>query len=64
MRFVSRHAPIPIMADESLFSAQDAPEIIQRDAAPYFNLKLSNPDAPGIGARPDPAWQDKLEEVQ
>ncbi len=139
MRFVSRHAPIPVMADESLFSAQDALALIQQDAAPYFNLKLSKsgglrhaqeiadvagagyrpcmmgcmsesrlgitaaahfalaneivrffdldaflehaedprlggvevkqgvrtvPDAPGIGARPDPAWQGKLEEVR
>jgi L-Ala-D/L-Glu epimerase / N-acetyl-D-glutamate racemase len=41
MRAVSRHAPIPVMADESLFTAQDALTIIQQDAAPYFNLKLS-----------------------
>ena len=41
MRAVSRQAPIPVMADESLFSAQDALTIIQEDAAPYFNLKLS-----------------------
>ena len=41
MRYVSRHTPIPVMADESLFSAQDALEIIRQDAAPYFNLKLS-----------------------
>jgi L-Ala-D/L-Glu epimerase len=41
MRYVSQHSPIPVMADESLFSAQDALEIIQQDAAPYFNLKLS-----------------------
>ncbi len=41
MWFVSRHAPIPIMADESLFTGQDALAIIQQDAAPYFNVKLS-----------------------
>ncbi len=138
MRFVSRQAPIPVMADESLFSAQDALAIIQQDAAPFFNVKLSKsggiqnaqaiahvagagyrpcmmgcmsesrlgitaaahfalaneivhffdldsflehaedpilggveveqgrltvPDTPGIGARPDPAWRGKLEEV-
>jgi len=139
MRYVSQHTPIPVMADESLFSAQDALEIVQRDAAPYFNVKLSKsggihnaqkiahvagagyrpcmmgcmsesrlgitaaahfalaneivrffdldsfiehaedpilggveirqgiltvPDDPGIGARPDPAWKGKLEEVK
>jgi L-alanine-DL-glutamate epimerase-like enolase superfamily enzyme len=41
MRFVSHRSVIPIMADESLFSMHDALEIIQQDAAPYFNLKLS-----------------------
>jgi len=41
MRFVSEHTTIPVMADESLFSVQDALHIIQQDAAPYFNLKLS-----------------------
>jgi len=40
MRYVSQHAAIPIMADESLFSATDALNIIQQDAAPYFNIKL------------------------
>ena len=139
MRHVSRHTSIPVMADESLFSAQDALEIIRQDAAPYFNVKLSKsggihnaqkiahvaeagyrpcmigcmsesrlgitaaahfalanevirffdldsslehaedpiqggveikqailtlPDTPGIGARPDPAWGGKLEEVR
>ncbi len=139
LRYVSQRAAIPIMADESLFSAQDALDIIQQDAAPYFNVKLSKaggihnaqkiahvaaaghrpcmmgcmsesrlgitaaahfalaneivrffdldsflehsedpilggveikqglltvPDAPGIGARPDPAWRGKLEEVR
>ncbi len=139
LRYVSQRAAIPVMADESLFSAQDALDIIQQDAAPYFNVKLSKsggihnaqqiahvaaaghrpcmmgcmsesrlgitaaahfalaneiirffdldsflehaenpilggveikqslltfPDAPGIGARPDPAWTGRLEEVR
>ena len=139
MRHVSQHTSIPVMADESLFSAQDALEIIRQDAALYFNVKLSKsggihnaqkiahvaeagyrpcmigcmsesrlgitaaahfalaneiirffdldsslehaedpiqggveikrniltlPDTPGIGARPDPAWRGKLEEVR
>ena len=41
MRFVSHRSDIPIMADESLFSMHDALNIIQQDAAPYFNLKLT-----------------------
>jgi len=41
MRHVSEHTTIPIMADESVFSVQDALNVIQQDAAPYFNLKLS-----------------------
>ena len=40
MKYVSQHTAIPIMADESLFSATDALNIIQQDAAPYFNIKL------------------------
>ena len=41
MRYVHQHAAIPVMADESVFSASDALEIIQQDAAAYFNIKLS-----------------------
>lgn len=41
MRYVSRQSSIPVMADESLFSVQDALTIIRQDAAPYFNIKLS-----------------------
>jgi L-alanine-DL-glutamate epimerase-like enolase superfamily enzyme len=41
LRYVSQRAAIPIMADESVFSAQDALEIVQQDAAPYLNVKLS-----------------------
>jgi L-alanine-DL-glutamate epimerase-like enolase superfamily enzyme len=40
MAEVSRHSPIPVMADESVFSAEQALEIIRQDAAPYFNIKL------------------------
>jgi L-Ala-D/L-Glu epimerase len=41
MRYVHQHASIPVMADESVFSAGDALEIVQQDAAAYFNIKLS-----------------------
>ncbi len=41
MKFVSEHANIPVMADESLFSPYDALNIIQQDAAPYLNIKLT-----------------------
>ncbi|GAB4374570.1 MAG: dipeptide epimerase [Calditrichia bacterium] len=41
MKYISDHTPIPVMADESLFSPADALEIIRQDAAPYFNIKLS-----------------------
>ena len=41
MRYVHQHAAIPVMADESVFSATDALEIVQQDAAAYFNIKLS-----------------------
>lgn len=40
MKYVSRHTTIPVMADESVFSTTDALNIIQQDAAPYFNIKL------------------------
>jgi len=41
MRYVHQHTAIPVMADESVFSAADALEIVQQDAAACFNIKLS-----------------------
>ena len=41
MRYVHQHSTIPVMADESVFSAVDALEIVQQDAAACFNIKLS-----------------------
>lgn len=41
MRYVNRHSTIPIMADESLFSPVQAMQLVERDVAPYFNIKLS-----------------------
>ena len=41
MRYVHQHAPIPVMADEAIFSPADALEVIRRDAAAFFNVKLS-----------------------
>jgi L-alanine-DL-glutamate epimerase-like enolase superfamily enzyme len=41
MRYVHQHAAIPVMADESVFSAVDALEIVRQDAAAFLNIKLS-----------------------
>lgn len=41
MHDVNRHSRIPVMADESVFSAANALEIIRQDAASCFNIKLS-----------------------
>ena len=41
MRYVNLHTKIPIMADESLFSIFDALNLIENDAAPYFNVKFT-----------------------
>ncbi|HUI69594.1 MAG TPA: dipeptide epimerase [Spirochaetia bacterium] len=41
MRYVHHHAPIPVMADESIFSAAEALDMICQDSAAYFNIKLS-----------------------
>jgi L-alanine-DL-glutamate epimerase-like enolase superfamily enzyme len=40
MREVRRRSPIPIMADESLFTPPDAIRLIQVEACDYFNIKL------------------------
>ena len=41
LKFLSANSPIPIMADESLFSPQDALALDRDDVVPYFNIKLS-----------------------
>ncbi len=41
MKYVSHHSKIPVMADESLFSVYDALQLINENAVPYFNIKLS-----------------------
>ncbi|MBN1422622.1 MAG: dipeptide epimerase [Planctomycetes bacterium] len=41
LRFVGDRSPIPIMADESIFSAADALRLVEGRAVPYFNIKLS-----------------------
>jgi len=41
MKFVSNNTNIPIMADESIFSVNNALNLINNDVAPYFNIKLS-----------------------
>jgi L-alanine-DL-glutamate epimerase-like enolase superfamily enzyme len=40
MKTVRSESPIPICADESLFSPQDALKLIKADACDYFNIKL------------------------
>lgn len=47
LRHLSAHSPIPIMADESVFSPADALALDREDAVPYFNIKLSK--SGGIG---------------
>ncbi len=41
MREVGGSTTIPVMADESLFSPESAIRLIEEDACPYFNIKLS-----------------------
>jgi len=41
LREVGGSTTIPIMADESLFSPASAMRLIEEDACPYFNIKLS-----------------------
>lgn len=40
MKFVTDHLPVPILADESVFSYKDAVKLIQMGAADYINIKL------------------------
>ncbi|MDH7513195.1 MAG: dipeptide epimerase [Clostridiales bacterium] len=40
LRAVRQNSPIPVMADEALFSPQDAIKLIKADACDYFNIKL------------------------
>lgn len=41
MRYISERTSIPIMADESVFSPEDALAVIRTQAAPMINIKLS-----------------------
>ncbi len=41
MKYVSERTSIPIMADESVFSPEDAMAVIQKQAAPMINIKIS-----------------------
>ncbi|MDD5709433.1 MAG: dipeptide epimerase [Candidatus Marinimicrobia bacterium] len=41
MRYVSERCSIPVMADESVFSPEDALAVIRSQAAPLINIKLS-----------------------
>lgn len=41
LRQVRKNSPVPIMADESLFDATDAIQLVREEAVDYFNIKLS-----------------------
>jgi len=40
LRAVRQQSPIPVMADEALFSPHDAIKLIKEEACDYFNIKL------------------------
>ena len=40
MQYVTRHASVPVLADESVFSPADALRIMQTGAADFVNIKL------------------------
>ena len=42
MQYVTRHASVPVLADESVFSPADALRIMQTGAADFVNIKLMN----------------------
>jgi L-alanine-DL-glutamate epimerase-like enolase superfamily enzyme len=48
LKYLAGRSRIPIMADESLFSPEDALALDRGDVVPYFNIKLSK--SGGIGA--------------
>lgn len=40
LRAVRQNSPIPVMADEALFSPHDAVRLVKAEACDYFNIKL------------------------
>lgn len=40
LRYVRQAGPIPVMADESVFTPEDALRVIREEAADYINIKL------------------------
>ena len=40
LKYVTDHSYIPVLADESVFSVEDALQILQRHAADFINIKL------------------------
>lgn len=40
LQYVTEHSPVPVLADESVFSDRDALQILQRHAADFLNIKL------------------------
>ncbi|MDO5040647.1 MAG: dipeptide epimerase [Peptoniphilus sp.] len=40
LKLVTQHSPVPVMADESIYSPRDAMKIIQMRAADIINIKL------------------------
>ena len=51
LQFVTANSPVPVMADESMFSPQDAVNIMQRHAADYVNIKLMKCGGPANALR-------------
>lgn len=40
LQYVTQHSPVPVLADESVFSDRDALKILQLHAADFINIKL------------------------
>ncbi len=40
LKAIRQNSPIPVMADEALFTPQDAVKLIKAEACDYFNIKL------------------------
>lgn len=51
LKKVTDNSPIPIMADESVFSAQDALKIVSQHACNYVNIKLMKTGGLGVAEK-------------
>ena len=58
IKYVTNHFYTPILADESVFSAEDAIHIIQERAADLINIKrMRGPVCEGSRIRMNNAWE-------